>query len=288
MPHACKARAMFASVAAVLAFVGPMMPAVAAPMPRRVVSVNLCTDQMAMLVAAHGQLFSVSYLAADPTSSVLAPQAGRYAVNHGLAEEIFLMRPDLVLAGTYTAKATVELLRKLGIPVEEFAPENSFDDIRANLRRMGEVLGQQRRAEALVADLDRRLAAVEAGGHGGMTVATYYANSYTSGGGTLVDAAISLAGLANIATKLGYVGTVRLPLELLVLADPDLLVTADRNYAAPALAQQGFEHPAFLAQARKSGEIDVASRYTICGAPFTAEVVRLLSQGADARKARAR
>jgi iron complex transport system substrate-binding protein len=256
--------------------------------PRRVVSMNLCTDQMAMLVAAPGQLFSVSYLAADPTSSVLAPQAGGYVVNHGLAEEIFLMQPDLVLAGTYTTRATVELLKSLGIPVEEFAPENSFDDIRTNFRRMGEALGQPQRAEAMVADLDRRLAAARAAGHEGMTAATYYANSYTSGGGTLVDAVISMAGLANIATKLGYVGTARLPLELLVLADPGLLVTADRAYAAPALAQQGFEHPAFRAQAERSGAIDIASRYTICGAPFTAEAVRLLSQGADARKATVR
>src|SRR5690606_1328838 len=173
----------------------------------------------------------------------------------------------------------------LGIPVEEFAPETSFDDIRGNLRRMGELLGQPRRAEALVADLDRQLAAVRADGHDGMTAAPYYANSYTSGGDTLVDAVISLAGLANIATQLGYAGMTRLPLELLVLADPDILVTADRAYAAPALAQQGFEHPAFRAQAERSSEIYIASRYTICGAPFTAEAVRLLSDGADTRKA---
>jgi iron complex transport system substrate-binding protein len=286
MPDGRKGRTLFASVLAVLALVHPVASACAAP-PRRVVSMNLCTDQMAMLVAAPGQLHSVSHLAADPISSVLAPQAGGYTANHGLAEEIFLMQPDLVLAGTYTARATVDLLKRLGLRVEEFAPETSFDDIRTNLTRMGEILGRPQRAAELVADLDRRLAAVRSGGHGGMTAAAYYANSYTSGGGTLIDAAISLAGLANIATTLGYVGMARLPLELLVLADPDLLVTADRDYAAPALAQQGFEQPAFRAQAERSSEIDIASRYTICGAPFTAEAVRLLSQGADARKSTA-
>src|SRR5690606_12598919 len=135
-------------------------PAAGEASPRRVVSMNLCTDQMAMLVAAPGQLFSVSHLAADPTSSVLASQAAHYAVNHGQAEEIFLMQPDLVLAGTYTDKATVDLLKSLGIQVEEFAPESSFDDIRDNLRRMGNLLGQRQRGEELVADLDRRLAAV--------------------------------------------------------------------------------------------------------------------------------
>jgi len=287
MPDARKGRALFAPVAAVLALVPAALPAAAGQMPQRVVSMNLCTDQMAMLVAAPGQLVSVSHLAADPVSSVLAAEAGRYAVNHGLAEEIFLMRPDLVLAGTYTTGATVDLLRRLGIRVEEFAPENSFDDIRASLRRMGAVLGQPQRAERLVADLDRRLAAVRTEGHDGMTAAIYYANSYTSGSGTLIDDVISRAGLTNIAARLGYAGMERLPLELLVLSNPDLLVTADRDYSAPALAQQGFEHPAFRAQAALSGAVDLASRYTICGAPFTVEAVRLLSQGADARKAHA-
>jgi len=285
MPDAGKGRALFAPMAAVLALAHP---AAAASAPQRVVSMNLCTDQMAMLVAAPGQLHSVSFLAADSISSVMAPQASRYKPNHGQAEEIFLMQPDLVLAGTYTTGATVDLLRRLGIRVEQFAPENSFDDIRAGLRRMGEVLGQQQRAEDLVAELDQRLAAVKAGDHDGMTAAIYYANNYTSGSGTLIDDVMAKAGLANIATKFGYAGMERLPLELLVLSDPDLLVTADRGYSAPALAQQGFDHPAFRAQAALSGAVDLASRYTICGAPFTAEAVRLLSQGADARKAGAR
>ena len=121
--------------------------------PKRVVSMNACTDQMAMLIAGEGQLHSVSYLAGDPATSVLAAEAGRYAVNHGLAEEVFLMQPDLVVAGSYSTRATVELLRRLGIRVEEFEPENSFDDVRANLARMGAVLGQPERAAALIASM---------------------------------------------------------------------------------------------------------------------------------------
>ncbi|MEO0811096.1 MAG: hypothetical protein AAFW82_10790, partial [Pseudomonadota bacterium] len=43
--------------------------------PRRVVSMNLCTDQLAMLLAAPGQLYSVSYLAGRTDASVLADRA---------------------------------------------------------------------------------------------------------------------------------------------------------------------------------------------------------------------
>lgn len=242
---------------------------------------NVCTDQMAMLVAAPGQLHSVSYLAVDPETSAMAEQAGQYEVNHGLAEEVFLMQPDLVLAGTYTTRATVGLLRRLGIRVEEFAPESSMEDIRANLLRMGEVLGREEKAQELVADMDRRLAEVAAGGVSGKTVATYYANSYTSGSDTLVDAIIGVSGLVNIASRLGYAGTARLPLEVLVMNRPDILVDGGRAESTPALAQQNYVHPAYRALAGASVRAEVPAAYTVCGLPFTIEAVRMLRDAAD-------
>ncbi len=252
----------------------------AAEPPRRVVSMNLCTDQMAMLIAGPGQLYSVSSLASDPQSSVLVDEAGRYVVNHGLAEEIFLMRPDLVLAGTYTTRATVDLLRRLGIRVEQFAPETSFDDIRANLERMGELLGQQRRAGELVAEMDSGLAALQAGARRRVTVAAWEPNSYTSGTGTLVDAIITASGLTNITTKLGLTGMAKLPLELLILSRPDVVAGENPHYAAHSVAQDNLVHPAFREAVRQAVPAPLPARLTICGGPFTLEAARILQAAA--------
>ncbi len=255
-------------------------PAVAGEAPKRVVSMNVCTDQLAMLVAGEGQLHSVSYLAGDPSTSVLAGEAGRYKMNHGLAEEIFLMHPDLVIAGTYTTRTTVDLLRRLGIRVEEFAPESTIDDIRTSLQRMGELLDRPERAAELVAELDHGLDDLATNRPPERTVALYYANSYTSGGGTLVDAVVDAAGLVNLADRLGIAGTAELPLELLVLAAPDMVAGDETRYAKPALAQEVFMHPAFKALLEKARPVVVPSPYTICGAPFTLEAARILQDAA--------
>lgn len=271
--------------AAVVAFIMCLgEPAMAGEPPRRVVSMNVCTDQLAMLIAGEGQLRSVSYLARDPVTSVLAEQAARYPVNHGLAEEVFLIHPDLVVAGTYSTRTTVDLLRRLGVRVEEFAPESSIDDIRANINRMGDVLGRPQRAAELIAELDRGLAGLAAARPPNRSVAPYYANSFTSGAGTLVDAVVDAAGLANIADRLGLAGTVELPLELLILADPELVVGDEERYAAPALAQENFVHPAYKALLSKASRVAVPSRYTICGAPFTLEAARILQEAARQRE----
>lgn len=248
--------------------------------PRRVVSMNACTDQLAMLVAGEGQLYSVSYLATDPGSSVLTEQAKRYTVNHGLAEEVFLMQPDLVLAGTYSTRATVGLLRRLGIQVEEFTPEETLDEIRTNLRRMGQVLGREQRAAELIAEFDTSVSSLQREKHAGLSVATYYANSYTSGTGTLVDALITVSGLNNITARYGFTGTARMPLELLVLAEPDLLVGGGFRYTPPALATENYEHPAYRAVADKSEPVAIPTAYTVCGTPFTIKVAEIMQDAA--------
>jgi len=242
-------------------------PALAFAAPERVVSMNLCTDQLALLIAGEGQLISVSHLAREQRSSVLAEQAARVPVNHGRAEEVFLMRPDLVIAGTFTTRATVEMLRRLGMRVEEFAPANSFDDIRANIRRMGALLGREARAETLVANFNDGLADVEAAAGGSDPLAAlYYTNSYTSGVGTLADEIVTASGLQNLSERYELQGTVKLPLELLVMGAPDLVIGREAFSQAPALARENYQHPAL----RAFGAIaEMQSKYWICGAPFT-------------------
>ena len=76
----------------------------------------------------------------------------------------------------------------------------------------------------------------------------------------------------------GLTGTVKLPLELLVLADPDLVVAGDGSYRAPALATEAYAHPAFRALAGEA--VASPGQYWICGAPFTVEAARRLQDAA--------
>ncbi len=256
-----------------------LVPALADEPPRRVVSMNVCTDQLAMLIAGEGQLHSVSALASDPRTSAMAGEARAFPANHALAEEIFLMQPDLVLAGTFSARATVGLLRRLGFRVEEFAPAGSFTDIRDHIARIGQLLHRQERAAELVSQLDEGLARLKAGPHSGRSIALYEPNSYTAGGGTLANEIFRAAGLVNIAEGLGITGSTRLPLEQLVMAKPDLIGRSSSDYGAPALAQENLVHPAFRAL---SGQevIDLPVAKMICGAPFTLDAAFLLQDAA--------
>ncbi|MCR9254601.1 MAG: ABC transporter substrate-binding protein [Alphaproteobacteria bacterium] len=244
--------------------------------PQRVVSMNVCTDQLAMLLAGEGQLHSVSFLATDPSASAMPIRAEAFPPNRARAEEIYLMKPDLVVTGSFGNRDTVQMLRRLGIRVETFPLANSFDDIRMNLRRMGALLGREARAERVIAVFDRDLAGLRVDGDGvAPKAALYYANKYTSGHHSMADTIVEAAGLHNIGGDFGIRGMGQLPLEALIMAAPDMLIRS-RDYRAPALAFEVLDHPSLRKVTDETGEpVFVGARWN-CGTPAVLVAVERL------------
>lgn len=238
----------------------------AGAMPARVVSMNLCTDQLAMLLAAPGQLISVSFLAADPMSSAMAAEARDYPLNHGQAEEIFLMHPDLVLTGRYTARAAADLLRRLGVKVVTVDAPATLDAVPDTMRTVGAALGRTAEAEAMATDFTARLAALRAHPAAPRLAALYGAGGFTSGRGTMADDILRAAGLANAAAEAGLTGYAILPLEKLVMAAPqEVIVSA--TYPGTSRPEEVLQHPALKALEAHIGPPRQTGPGWDCGTP---------------------
>ncbi|MFV0514194.1 MAG: ABC transporter substrate-binding protein [Jhaorihella sp.] len=244
--------------------------------PRRVVSVNLCTDQLALMLAAPGQLVSVSRLARDPASSAMAEAAQAVAIHGSGAEEVYLLRPDLVLAGTYTNDATVKMLRRLGIAVEVFAPARSIADIPERMARMGALLGREAEAERQIAAFRKALAALDDAPPRRPRAALWYVNSFTLGAESLAGDILHHAGFANVADEAGLARGGTLPLERLILLAPDLVVRG-RDYPGRARAEDNLAHPALRAFGAPISA-QLTDRDWICGTPMVLDAVARLRQ----------
>lgn len=262
-------------LAAALAFAGT---AALAGAPARVVSMNLCTDQLAMLVAAPGQLISVSDLAANPMNSAMAEAARAYRPNRGQAEEIFLMRPDLVLAGTYSNPATTAMLERLGIRVARIGLTTRLDEVPDRLAETGRLLGRETRAENLAESFRKDLARLARDGTPRPLAALFQANGYSQGADTLSDDILTHAGFANLARENGRRGGFDLSLEELVMADPDLLILS-RPYPKTSRAEEIMAHPALRA-------LDAAPILSgpdwVCGTPHVLAAVAEMARRHDA------
>ncbi len=244
--------------------------------PKRVVSMNLCTDQLAMMLAAPGQLHSVSYLAIDPRGSAMAEEARNYRINHGLAEEIYLLQPDLVIAGSFSTHATIDMLEQLGIPVAVFKPAYGLDDVRDRIRQMGDVLGREENSQTLIADYNHRLDILQEETKYRPKAALYYANGYTSGDRTLAGQILTAAGFENVAAKAGYSTGGILPLEVLAMLQPEVLITGQR-YPGASRSEEILDHPVLQRLAVGSTKGAISDRDWVCGTPYVLRAIEELS-----------
>ena len=241
--------------------------------PKRVVSINLCTDQLALELAAPGQLVSVTHMTKDPENSSLHEIAAGLHSNGSGAEEVYLLEPDLVLAGTFTSPDTVAMLRGLGIEVAVFAPANSIDEIPLRLLKMGVALGREDIAEALVAKFREDFANLQEDVDHRPRVALTYVNSYSVGPKTLAGDILDAAGFANVAAEIGLDGYGKIGLEELVLLAPDVIVQG-RDYPGAARAEDNLNHPALKALGPTQVYGELVARDWSCGTPRVLDAIR--------------
>jgi len=267
--------AVFRTIALGVALFSATSFAVSADAPTRVVSMNLCTDQLAMLLADEGQLISVSHIAFDPLASPMVEQAAQYRMNHGQAEQIFAMQPDLVLAGDYSDPYTIGLLRRLGVEVVQFPMELDFDDIRANILKMGDVLEREDAARQMMARFDADLAALGTIAAARPTALLHYANNYTSGDKSLAHRILLAAGFANATTEAGITVAGSVPLEKLVLLMPDLVISG-QAYPGASRAEEVLDHPALRRLQDKQSGATLTDAEWVCGTPFVLRAVARL------------
>ncbi|HUN39413.1 MAG TPA: ABC transporter substrate-binding protein [Acetobacteraceae bacterium] len=232
---------------------------------QRVVSLNLCTDQMLVLLAPE-QVAALSPLARDPALSFVAAQAARLPVVRATSEAVLRLHPDLVLAGDYGAQTTLDLLEQEGIRVVRLDTPHDFAGIRRQTLRLANLLDVPARGAALIAAMDATLRTLPRPSRR-MTALAWEPRGYTEGPDTLMGAVLRAAGLIDIGTG-RYVG-----LEALLRHPPDLLVVPQGS-VYPSLATDLLDNPAISSIPRR----DIPTPLTICAGPFTAKAASMLAR----------
>lgn len=115
-----------------------------------VVSLNLCTDELVLLVARPRQIRSVSYLSHAPEDSVLWRRARLYRANDGSMLAAAAMRPRVVVTMGTAGRDRERLAAAVGARLVVLPFADSLDALAANVRAVGRATGNAERAEALV------------------------------------------------------------------------------------------------------------------------------------------
>ncbi len=254
--------------------------ALAADPPRRIVSINLCTDQLLLALAAPERIAGLGRFARRADMSYLAVAAQAHPFVRGTAEEVLRLRPDLVLAGAFSGRATRAVLQAHGIRVETFVPPRSIAEAKAEIIRVSGLIGTPQPGAVLIAQIDAAVG--EAGAlarpNVALTALPLQRRGYASGRATLVSSVLEATGLVNAAAALGIDGIGRVPLEAIVRLRPDLLVIEGLGPAGDQ-ATALLHHPV-LARGLRSRIVALPTAEVACGGPSLPALVRRVSGAA--------
>jgi iron complex transport system substrate-binding protein len=254
---------VFASLSGIsLALAAP-----AAAAPRRVASLNLCTDELVLALAAPRQIASVTYLAQQPAETPLWRQARLYPRNDGSLLSVAGLRPDLVVTMGGGGADRLRIADRLGIRTLDLPFAQSLGDVARSVRRLASALGREQAGAALL----RRMAAMISGAPHRRRDAIWL-----GGGGRTVAASgleaqwMALAGLAQRAMP----GD-RVPLETLIVRPPAILLRSDYRDGQYSAGQRWLSHPA-ARLARGARTVPTDGRLWTCMGPLLIdEIYRL-------------
>lgn len=253
--------------------------------PRRVVSMNLCTDELVLRLLPRDRIASVSYLSHDRRVSPTWREAALVPANHGRTEEVMRFDPDLVVAGEYTTRTTTDFLRRIGRAVDVVPLATSLAGVRRIIRDLAKRLQVPERGEALITAMDQRIAAVTpAANEGRPRALVLNPNGFTVGDGSLVSELIEKAGLENAAKTLAIDNYGSLPLERVILSGIDVLIVDSEREGPPSLATALLDHPALEKLGRRIVTVSVPSRLWTCAGPQVADAIDILAAAAEAAR----
>lgn len=241
--------------------------------PQRIVSLNMCADQLVLALADRSQIAGLTRNAAKPELSAEADKARGLRILGTSAEEILEIEPDLVVGMPARRSAAMTALGGHDYNMLDLESANTLEDIYAAIRQTAAAVGHPDRGEAMIAQMQAELARIPANGRG--RVAAYYQRrGFMTGTGTLIDDLITRAGMVNLAARLGKPPLAQVSLEEMVAAQPDFLIVES---ATDRVVDQGTEmlhHPAL----RDIPRISIPQAWTVCGAPAYVKAARGMAE----------
>ncbi len=240
--------------------------------PRRIISLDFCADQYLLAFADRNQIVALSP-DADKSFSYLRDRARGIRQTPSRAEDILIQKPDAVIRTYGGGPNITAFMERVGVDVIQIPYANDLTTIRQNVIDTAAALGAPDRGAAVAAEMDRRLAAIDAASGGDILYMT--SKGAVAGTETLMDELIMRAGRTNFVRTPGWRMA---PLEQLAYAAPEAIAAGffDGPDASTDIWSAA-RHPVARRAMRNSEVIDIPGDWTACSAWFVVDAVEAMA-----------
>jgi iron complex transport system substrate-binding protein len=267
--------------------------------PQRIVSINVCTDELLLQIVGPERVAALTKFSADPEVSRIASQIKDVKRIQGGIESVQTCGPDLLLGGKFSQKETLRFFGRLGVPVLTFGVPKSFEDIYADIRKLAGAVGETEKGEAIVKEMQDELTALqqnpppfEKGERGGFEQISpdpslqkrgikkralfLQSGGMVPGLGTFENAIMEASGFENLAATMGIRDYGSLSLEKLIEMKPEVLIFSSDQKEKPTIRGEVLSHPAIRKALPQVKTVTLPSAILNCGSPASVEAVRIL------------
>lgn len=233
-------------------------------------SLNLCTDELLLTLAAPSQIVSVTHLSQQHAETPLWRQARRYPRNDGSLMSVARYRPDLVFTMGGQGRDREAIARRLGTRVISLPFPQTVDDVIASVRMVSGALGRRSEGERLV----RQAKTLRTGTPAKSVDALYL----TAGGQSVGTTSLAAEWMRIAGLKQRAMSGDRVTLEQLLVAPPAVLLRSSYRAGEYSAGQRWLAHP--LARKVKAGRtLTTDGRLWTCMGPLLIpEIARLRSK----------
>ncbi|WP_344710618.1 hypothetical protein [Sphingomonas humi] len=239
--------------------------ALAADAALRVASLNLCTDELLLLLAGPGQIVSVSHLSQSPRETALWRSARAFPANDGKLESVLARQPQVILTMGGSGGARQALARRFGARLIELPYPSTPAEVVNQVEQVARLLGRPQAAAPYQRTLDRLQARRPPLAEG----------AFVGGGGlSLSPQGLGAEWLALAGFRQTMITGGRLTLEKLATNPPKWLIRSDYRADQASRGTAWLNHP--IVTRLKSRTIVTDGRAWTCGGlAMLGEVERL-------------
>ncbi len=273
--------------------------------PQRIVSINLCTDELLLQLVTPERVAALTKFSADPEVSTVASQARDIQKIQGGIEDVQACGPDLLVGGKFSHKETLRFFESSGIPVLTFGLPKNFEDIYADIRKLATAVGETARGDQIIQRMRSDLAALKPEARHSVVILRpeaeeskdeilrpgmaqndgkkilkraffFQSGGLVPGSGTFENAIMEAAGLENLSATMGIRDYGSLSLEKLIEMKPEVLIFSSDQKEKPTIRGEVLSHPAIRKALPHVKTVILPSAILNCGSPASVEAVRIL------------
>ncbi|MEO9468791.1 ABC transporter substrate-binding protein [Parasphingorhabdus sp.] len=248
--------------------------------PKRIVSINPCSDALLMHLASAGQIAAISHYSHDKrATSISLHQALNFRATSGTAEEILAQRPDLVIASSFVKPATEQALKRLNIALIKLSIPQSVAESQQQISELANILGTSKRGQRLNKRISAAFAKARPSGGKPVPALIWRSGGLVPGSGTLPDELLRRTGFQNMSASYGLSQWDVLPLEHLISRPPRVLFSnaGEAANGNPGQRDRMLSHPIISKLSKHIAIADYPARLLHCAGPTLIDAVNTLS-----------